>query len=165
MKTQIVVVGGGAGGLELVRRLGAKLGHDRFDVILVERNRTHIWKPLLHEVAAGSLDANLDEVGYGSHGYRWNYRFFYGSLASIDRAARQAVIAPIIDDDGAEIIGRHRIRYDYLVIATGSVSNDFGTPGVTKHCLFLGLVGRNCGCFGWGISRHMFGSGVRQCRS
>ena len=119
-----------------MRRLGAKLGRARFDVILVERNRTHIWKPLLHEVAAGSLDANLDEVGYGSHGYRWKYRYFYGSLETIDRDARQVVIAPVIDD-GAEIIGRHRIRYDYLAIAIGSVSNDFGTLGVKEHCLFL----------------------------
>jgi NADH dehydrogenase len=145
MKTPIVVVGGGAGGLELVHRLGARLGRAEFDIVLVERNRTHIWKPLLHEVAAGSLDANLDEVGYGSHGYRWNYRFFYGTLESIDRAARQAVIAPIVDDDGAEIIGRHRIRYDYLIIAIGSVSNDFGTPGVKVNCLFLEDRGRRTG--------------------
>src|SRR6188768_3042002 len=74
-KTQIVVVGGGAGGLELVRRLGAKFGRKNHDIILIERNRTHIWKPLLHEVAAGSLDANLDEVGYRSHCHRWGYRY------------------------------------------------------------------------------------------
>ncbi len=136
-KTQIVVVGGGAGGLELVTRLGAALGRERFDVILVERNRTHIWKPLLHEVAAGSLDANLDEVGYRSHGFRWGYRFFYGSLEAIDRAAGQVVIAPLLDEDGSEITGRHRIRYDYLVLAMGSVTNDFAIPGVRQHCLFL----------------------------
>jgi NADH dehydrogenase len=138
MKTQIVVVGGGAAGLELVRRLGAKLGRDAYDVILVERNRTHVWKPLLHEVAAGSLDANLDEIGYRSHGHRWGYRFFYGSLESVDRAARQLVIAPVLDeDDGTEIIARHQIRYDYLVLAVGAVSDDYGIPGVRKHCLFL----------------------------
>jgi NADH dehydrogenase len=136
-KIQIVVVGGGAGGLELATRLGAHFGRDAFDIILVEKNRTHIWKPLLHEVAAGSLDANLDEVGYRSHGHRWGYRFFYGALEDIDRAARQVVIAPILDEDGSEIMGRHRIRYDYLVLAVGSVSNDFGTPGVKQHCLFL----------------------------
>ena len=137
MKTQIVVVGGGAGGLELVRRLGAKLGRTDFDVILLERNSTHIWKPLLHEVAAGSLDANLDEVGYRSHGYRWRYRFFYGSLEGIDREAREVMVAPVLDEDGTELIGRHRIRYDYLVIAIGAISNDFGTPGAREFCLFL----------------------------
>jgi NADH dehydrogenase len=88
-------------------------------------------------VAAGALDANLDEVGYRSHGYRWGYRFFYGALEDIDRAAGQIVIAPIVDEDGRQIMGRHRIRYDVLVLAVGSVSNDFGTPGVREHCLFL----------------------------
>jgi len=136
-KTQIVVVGGGAAGLELAARLGAHFGRRHFDIILVEKNRTHIWKPLLHEVAAGSLDANLDEVGYRSHGHAWGYRFFYGSLEGVDRDNRQVLIAPILDEDGREIMGRHRIRYDYLVLAVGSVSNDFGTKGVAQHCIFL----------------------------
>jgi NADH dehydrogenase len=137
-KTQIVVVGGGAGGLELMTRLGRRFGRDaRFDIILVERNRTHIWKPLLHEVAAGALDANLDEVGYGNHAYRWGYRFFLGALEDIDREHGDVVIAPMTDVDGSELLGRHRIRYDYLVFSVGSVSNDFGTPGVRDHCLFL----------------------------
>lgn len=137
LKTQIVVVGGGAGGLELVRRLGAVFGRERFDIILVERNRTHIWKPLLHEVAAGSLDANLDEVGYRSHGHRWGYRFFLGTVAGINRESRHVLIAPIVDEDGAEVMGPHQIRYDILIVAVGSVSNDFGIPGVSAHCLFL----------------------------
>ncbi len=136
-KTQIVVVGGGAGGLELVTRLGKRFGRKHHDIILVERNRTHIWKPLLHEVAAGSLDANLDEVGYRSHCHRWGYRFFLGSLESVDREAGEIVIAPRIDEDGSELIGRHRIRYDYLVLATGSVTNDFGTKGARENCVFL----------------------------
>jgi NADH dehydrogenase len=136
-KTQIVVVGGGAGGLELATRLGARFGREAFDIILVEKNRTHIWKPLLHEVAAGSLDANLDEVGYRSHGHAWGYRFFYGVMEGVDRESRHVLIAPIKDEDGREIMGRHRIRYDYLVMAVGSVSNDFGTTGVAEHCIFL----------------------------
>lgn len=135
-KTQIVVVGGGAGGLELVARLGRGLGKTDYDIILVDKAQTHIWKPLLHEVAAGSLDANLDEVGYRGHAHRWGYRYFDGALESIDRAARQIVVAPIVED-GREIVGRHRIRYDYLILAVGSVSNDFGTPGVREHCIFL----------------------------
>lgn len=136
-KTQIVVVGGGAGGLELVRRLGSHFGRKKFDIILVDRSRSHIWKPLLHEVAAGSLDANLDEIGYRSHAFRWGYRFFDGSLEAIDRETRHVVIAPMLDEQGNEIVGRHRIRYDYLVLAVGSVTNDFGTPGAREHCLFL----------------------------
>ena len=136
-KTQIVVVGGGAGGLELVRKLGRHYGRERFDIILVDPESTHVWKPLLHEVAAGSLDANLDEVGYREHGHRWGYRFFFGRMEAIDREARQVIIAPLLDEDGAEIIGRQTIRYDYLVVAVGSVTNSFRTPGAEKHCLFL----------------------------
>jgi len=136
-KTQIVVVGGGAGGLELVRKLGAHYGRKRHDIILVEKSPTHVWKPLLHEVAAGSLDANLDEVGYRSHGHRWGYRFFLGAFDGIDRAAQEVIVAPLVDEEGRELIGAHRIRYDYLVLALGGVSNDFGTPGALEHCISL----------------------------
>ena len=136
--TQIVVVGGGAGGLELATRLGRSFRRNPdIDILLVDRHRTHIWKPLLHEVAAGSLDANLDEVGYGAHGYRWSFRFFLGTMEDIDRERREIVTAPMHDDDGSELLARQRIPYDYLVIAVGSVSNDFGTPGVRSHCVFL----------------------------
>jgi NADH dehydrogenase len=136
-KTQIVIVGGGAGGLELAAKLGAHFGRKNHDIILVEKSRTHIWKPLLHEVAAGSLDANLDEVGYRSHGHRWGYRFFWGALESIDRDAREVIVAPVLDEDGSEIIERQRIRYDYLVMALGSVTNAYNTPGADKYCIFL----------------------------
>jgi NADH dehydrogenase len=136
-KTQIVVVGGGAAGLELVRKLGARYGRKRHDIILVEKNPTHVWKPLLHEVAAGSLDANLDEVGYRSHGHRWGYRFFLGAFDGVDRARQEVIVAPLVDEDGRELIGAHRIRYDYLVLALGGVSNDFGTPGALEYCISL----------------------------
>src|SRR5665213_2448151 len=53
---RIVIIGGGAGGLELATRLGNTLGASgRAQVTLVDRSETHMWKPLLHEVAAGSL--------------------------------------------------------------------------------------------------------------
>ena len=62
---RIVVVGGGAGGLELVTGLGDSLGKQgRADVALVEKARTHLWKPLLHEVAAGSMDVSRHELDY-----------------------------------------------------------------------------------------------------
>lgn len=136
-KIQIVVVGGGAGGLELVTKLGRTFGREDYDIILLERNSSHIWKPLLHEVAAGSLDANLDEVGYRGHGHTHKYRFFLGSLKDIDREAGHVVVAPIVDETGEEIMGEHLIRYDYLVLSVGSVANDFGVEGVADHCLFL----------------------------
>jgi len=136
-RTRIVIVGGGAGGLELATRLGARLGRQHHDIVLVDRNRTHIWKPLLHEVATGSLDANLDEVGYRGHCSRWNYRYTYGAMETVDRGARELVIAPVLDEKGREIVQRHRIPYDYLILAIGSEANDFATPGVQEHCMLL----------------------------
>jgi len=79
----------------------------------------------------------MDEVGYRSHCHRWGYRYFYGTLASIDRQARQVHLAPVNDDKGNEVVAAHAIRYDYLVLAYGSVTNDFGTPGVADNCTFL----------------------------
>ena len=136
-KTQIVIVGGGAAGLGLARKLGKRYGRDKHDIILIDRNRTHVWKPLLHEVAAGSLDPNLDEVGYGGHAARWGYRFFNAGLESIDREARIVKTAPLLDDQGEIVVDRHSIRYDYLVLSMGGVSNDFGIDGVREHAMFL----------------------------
>ena len=62
---RIVIVGGGAGGLELATRLGDGLGRKgRAEITLIDRARSHIWKPKLHEVAAGSMDVGLHEVSF-----------------------------------------------------------------------------------------------------
>lgn len=135
---RIVVVGGGAGGLELATRLGRKLGkRKQAEIVLVDRNRTHIWKPLLHEVATGVLDSGLDEVSYQGHSRAHGYRYQRGTLSALDRDARTLTLASILDDDGNVILPARTLSYDYLVLAVGSVSNDFGTPGVAEHCHFL----------------------------
>lgn len=137
-KPRIVVVGGGAGGLELVTRLGRKLGRrGQADVTLVDASPTHIWKPLLHEVATGVLDQSLDEVSYPAHARSHGYRFQLGTMAGLDREARRLRLAPLYDDNGEQLLGERTLDYDYLVLALGSVSNDFGTPGVADHCYFL----------------------------
>ncbi len=136
-KTQIVVVGGGAAGLGLARKLGKRYGRARHDIILVDRNRSHIWKPLLHEVAAGSLDPNLEDVGYGGHAALWGYRFFNAAIESIERENRTITTAPLLDEEGEVVVDRHVLRYDYLVLAMGGVSNDFGIEGVREHAMFL----------------------------
>ena len=88
----IIIVGGGAGGLELATRLGEKLGRDRWwrkkqaDISLIERGRTHIWKPLLHEIAAGSMDTSQHELEYQAQGYWHGFKFRYGEMTGIDRA-------------------------------------------------------------------------------
>ena len=74
-KSRIVIVGGGAGGLELATRLGDKYGRKgKLDITLIERNRTHVWKPKLHEIAAGSMDTAAHEVDYLVQSYWHGFR-------------------------------------------------------------------------------------------
>ncbi len=134
----IVVVGGGAGGLELVTRLGNKLGKkQKARITLVDAVLTHVWKPLLHEVAAGSLDADSNEVNFRAHALKHHFEFQLGSMRGLDRNARKITLAPFYDNDGDEVVPERNISYDTLVIAVGSNANDFGTPGAQEHCLFL----------------------------
>ncbi len=135
---KIVVVGGGAGGLELVTKLGKKLGKkNKAQVTLVDSTHTHIWKPLLHEVAAGTLDSHEDEIEYLSQAMCSGFRFRLGRMDGLDRQKKQISLAPTYNEDGLEIIPRRSFDYDYLVIAVGSISHDFGIKGVRDHCLFL----------------------------
>ncbi|WP_432473489.1 NAD(P)/FAD-dependent oxidoreductase [Amphritea sp. HPY] len=137
MKT-IVIVGGGAGGLELATRLGHKLGKKKqANIILVDRNRTHIWKPLLHEVATGSLDINSDGVVYRAHSSAHHYQFQLGAMLGLDRQQKTIRLQALNDEQGRELLPERDLAYDTLVMAVGSVSNDFGTPGVAEHSYFL----------------------------
>lgn len=135
---RIVIVGGGAGGLALATRLGHKLGkRKRAEIVLLDRNTTHVWKPLLHELATGVLNSSMDEVDFRGHSSAHHYRYQRGSLTGMDREQQVLHLAPINDEDGEEVLPARDLAYDYLVMALGSVSNDFGTPGVAEHCHFI----------------------------
>jgi NADH:ubiquinone reductase (H+-translocating) len=138
MTHRIVIVGGGAGGLELATRLGKTLGkRGTASVVLVDANLTHIWKPLLHEVAAGSLNSYEDELNYVAQA-KWNhFQFQLGRMTGLDRANRQVHLAATLDENGGELVPARSLEYDSLVIAVGSTTNDFGTLGAAEHCLFL----------------------------
>lgn len=135
---QIVIVGGGAGGLELATRLGHVLGRrGKGDVTLIDATLSHVWKPLLHEVAAGTMNSHEDDIGYLGHAHGNHYRFRLGRLAGVDREAKLVHCAPALDPQGAPMNAARSFPYDTLVIAVGSTTNDFGIPGVAEHCRFL----------------------------
>ena len=137
-KPRIVVVGGGAGGLELVTKLGQKLGRKgKAEITLNDRNTTHLWKPLLHEIAVGTMDEGVDAVSYRGHAIAHGFFFRVGAMVNINRESREVILAPINDEEGVEVLPSTSIPFDYLVIALGSVSNDFNTPGIKEHCIFL----------------------------
>ena len=135
---RIVIVGGGAGGLELATKLGDRYGSrkgaaKKVSVILVDKNRTHIWKPKLHEVAAGSMDLADQELDYIAQAHWHHFSFRLGELMGIDRVNRQIQVAPFYDDSGELVTSQQAIHYDTLIISIGSLTNDFGTPGVARY--------------------------------
>ncbi len=135
---RIVVAGGGAGGLELVTKLGDTLGKQgKAHITLVEKSRTHLWKPLLHSVAAGSLRRSQHELNYLAQAHWHTFTYRYGEVIGIDRAAKQLKLGAMLDEDGREITPPTSIPYDTLVMAIGSVTNDFGTPGAAKFAVPL----------------------------
>lgn len=135
---RILIIGGGAGGLELATRLGKTLGRkDKAQITLIDAHPTHIWKPLLHEVAAGTMDVNDDELDYLAQANACHFRFVLGRMDGLDRTAKRVTLAPTLNAAGEEVIPACAYPYDVLVIAVGSVCNDFGVPGVAQHCIFL----------------------------
>ena len=134
----IVIIGGGAGGLELATRLGDTLGRRALArVTLVDKNRTHIWKPKLHEIAAGSMDMGDHEVDYMAQAHWHHFTFRLGELRDIDRNLKTVALSPYLDEAGQEVTPVQSIAYDTLVVCIGSLSNDFGTPGVREHAMRL----------------------------
>ena len=133
----VVIVGGGAGGLELASKLGRRLGlSGRSRVLLVDRASTHIWKPTLHEVAAGTLDANQEGLSYLAVARRNHFSFALGELAGIDADAQRLTLAELPDDRGEIVVPQRFIGWRWLVLAIGSGSNFFGTPGA-EHAFVL----------------------------
>ncbi len=133
---RVVVVGGGAAGLQLATQAGDRL-RPRAHVTLVERARTHLWKPLLHAVAAGSMDPGKHELNYLAHAHEHHFDYRLGEMVGLDRAARRVRLGPSLDDEGREITPARALPYDTLVIAVGSVTNDFGTPGAARFAVPL----------------------------
>lgn len=134
----VVIVGGGAGGLELATKLGDSLGRKgKAMITLIDKTKTHVWKPLLHEIAAGSMDPDKHELNYLAQAHWHHFKFRLGSMDNLDRAKREISISPYFDEDGEEVIPRRTVQYDTLIIAVGSTTNDFGVKGASEYSIAL----------------------------
>ena len=135
---RVVIVGGGAGGLELATKLGNSLGRRRrADITLTERARTHFWKPHLHEIAAGSMDVAVYDTDYLAQSHWHCFRYRIGEMTGLDRQRRQVHVAAFTDEDGDRVAPPRTVDYDTLVICIGSRTNDFGTPGAHEYAIAL----------------------------
>jgi NADH dehydrogenase len=135
---RIIIVGGGAAGLELATHLGDSVGkRGHAQVELLDRSRTHLWKPQLHEIASGSMDAGTHELDYAAQARRHHFRYRLGEMTGLDRTKHELQVGPIIDEEGNYLTPRRTLGYDTLIIAVGSLTNDFGVPGVKQHAIAL----------------------------
>lgn len=133
----IVIVGGGAGGLELITKLSDRISkNDNVTITLVDSKLTHVWKPLFHEVASGSLNLANNEVEYLIHSHQHNYNYTYGSLVDINKDDKE-INVKITSLSNPDTKITRNIKYDTLVLALGSRSNDFNILGVKDYCYFL----------------------------
>lgn len=137
-KYNVVIVGGGASGLELATQLGNRFRRTKAGrVTLIDSSRTHLWKPLLHSVAAGAMNPTEHELDYLAQAYWHNFRYRFGEMVGIDRERKLVLMAPTYDDEGRLITPPRSIPYDTLVVAIGSITNDFGIPGVEEYAIPL----------------------------
>jgi NADH dehydrogenase len=122
----------------LATRLGDSLGRKGKAIItLIDKSKTHVWKPLLHEIAAGSMDPDKHELNYLAQAHWHHFKFRLGSMDNLDRAKREITVSPYYDEDGIEVIPRRTLQYDTLIIAVGSTTNDFGVKGAGEHSIAL----------------------------
>jgi NADH dehydrogenase len=143
---RFIIVGGGAGGLELATRLGDRYGSTddktppKAQVTLIDRNPTHIWKPLLHEVAAGSMDPFTQELEYAAQALWHGFEFQQGELVALDRAARRITVGPLRDEEAGELLPQRELEYDTLIVAIGSTTHFFGVAGAQENSIALDTV-------------------------
>ena len=135
---RVLIVGGGAGGLELATCLGDTLGKQgKASIALLDRTRTHVWKPHLHEIASGTLEIDVDSVEYLAHARTHHYRFRTGAMCGLNREKHQVYVEPMADEDGQQLVPPRVLGYDTLILAVGSAANDFSTPGVKEHAIAI----------------------------
>lgn len=122
---KLVIVGGGFGGVNLAR----SLKNENIQITLVDKNNYNFFPPLLYQVATGFLEpSNISYPFRKLFRNQPNFRFRMGSLERIDA------------DNSRIYLSNGILDYDYLVIATGTVSNDFGMEQIRQHALHMKTI-------------------------
>ncbi len=122
---RILILGGGFGGLHLVRHLERHVRRGEAEVTLVDRSNYSLFTPLLYQVATGELPPHAIAYPLRVPLARAGFRFLRTEVEAIDVERRSVRTA-----DG-------ELAYDLVVILLGSVTNDYGIPGVSEHAVTL----------------------------
>ena len=135
---KIVIVGGGAAGLELAIKLGRSIGKKKTaEILLLDKERIHFWKPHLHELAAGSIGLDGHSVDYLSLAHQYSFSFYIAEVFGLDTSKKLIQVKANLDEGGNQITPECEIPYDTLVLALGSKANDFGITGVRENAISL----------------------------
>lgn len=122
---RVIIIGGGFGGIALAK----KLANQEFQVILVDKHNYHTFQPLLYQVSTGGLEP--DSIAYPIRKILQGYPNFYFRLAEVSK----------VNTEKEEIetnIGN--LKYDYLVVATGSQTNFFGNKSLQENSMAMKTI-------------------------
>ena len=134
LRTKILILGGGFGGMYAALRLENTLARDAdIEVTIVSRDNFFLFTPMLHEVAASDLDVT-DIVTPLRSMFR-RVRFFAGEVKSIDLPNKRVTVSHGYEPHN------HDLDYDYLLIALGSTTNLFNLPGVEERAMTMKTLG------------------------
>lgn len=117
---RVVIVGGGFGGIALAKKLSGK----EVQVVLLDKNNYHTFQPLLYQVSTGGLEP--DSIAYPLRKVLQGYSNFFFRLAEVLQVVAESKLVRTNIGD---------LRYDYLVIGTGSETNFFGNDEIEKNSM------------------------------
>jgi NADH dehydrogenase len=142
---RVVIVGGGFAGLYAAMRLDSLLGYHRdLELTVIDRRNYFLFPPLLPSVATGAIETRQVTYPFRRIFEASNVRFKKEHVDRIDLANKVVHACVDVDDDpttGAPTVIRCETPYDYLILAPGSDSNTFKTPGAIEHAFFMRELG------------------------
>ncbi|MFD1163058.1 NAD(P)/FAD-dependent oxidoreductase [Hwangdonia seohaensis] len=123
--SRIIIIGGGFSGIALAK----KLSKQEVQVVLLDKNNYHTFQPLLYQVSTGGLEP--DSIAYPIRKVLKNFPNFHFRLANVTQ---------IDDKNNTVITDIGNLKYDYLVVASGSTTNFFGNAEVEKHSMAMKTI-------------------------